>query len=129
VIQNIDINALNDSVENMKSLLKEGLVATDIWIARDGLSLAGYNQQPTAVALFTQLTGELQSTLQDSGFPGLNRYYMLDLEDDHTAMIIVHSQQVLQLLLLNNQKINMGILISVAVPRAIDLVGQAISGT
>ena len=129
MIQNIDIDALNKCVENAVSLLKEGLVATDIWVARDGLPLAGYNQQPAAVGLFTQLTDELQRTLSDSGFPGLKRYFMLDLEGDHTAMVIRHGEEVLQLFLLNNKKVNMGVLISVAVPRSIEQVGRAISYT
>jgi hypothetical protein len=127
VIQNIDIDALNECVENVVSLLKDGLVSTDIWVARDGLPLAGYNQQPAAVGLFTQLTDELQRTLSDSGFPGLKRYFMLDLEGDHTAMVIRHGEEVLQLFLLNNKKVNMGVLISVAVPRSIEQVGRAIS--
>lgn len=123
-MMNIDLERLNQCVDAMKSLLKEGLLAMDIWNLHDGLSLAGYNSQPAAVGLFTQLTGELVSTLQDSGFPGLNRYYLLDMEGDHTIMIIRHGD-LLQGLLLNNKKVNLGVLLSVALPRSLEMVGQA----
>ena len=49
-------------------------VATDIWDRTDGLSLAGFNQQPVAVALFTRITTELEGSLTDSNFPPLARY-------------------------------------------------------
>jgi hypothetical protein len=127
VIHNIDVDALNDSVENLKHLLKDGLVATDIWVAKDGLSLTGLNTQASA-GIWTQLTEALQGTLQDSGFPGLRRYYLLDLDGDHTSMIIRHGDELLQGLLLKNNKINMGVLLSVAVPRAIEQVRQAMAG-
>ena len=123
-MMNIDLERLNQCVDAMKSLLKEGLLAMDIWNLHDGLSLAGYNSPPAAVGLFTQLTGELVSTLQDSGFPGLNRYYLLDMEGDHTIMIIRHGD-LLQGLLLNNKKVNLGVLLSVALPRSLEMVGQA----
>ena len=124
-MMNIDLDALNSCVENMKSLLKDGLLACDIWNVQDGLSLAGYNSQPAAVGLFTQLTNELVSTLRDSGFPGLNRYYLLDMEGDHISLIIRHGDTLLQGLLLNSKKVNLGVLLSVALPRAQEQVAKA----
>jgi len=39
-------------INELKSDLGEGFVATDIWHSKDAQSLAGYNSQPKAVALF-----------------------------------------------------------------------------
>lgn len=125
-MMNVDLEQLNACVESMKSLLKDGLLAMDIWDLNDGLSLAGHNSQPAAVGLFTQLTNELLNTLRDSGFPGLNRYYLLDMEGDHTVLLIRHGPTLLQGLLLNNKKVNLGVLLSVALPRALEMVGKAI---
>lgn len=124
-MNHIDLDLLNNCVESLKTLLKDGLLAVDIWTIQDGLSLAGYNSQPAAVGLFTQLTGELLNTLRDSGFPGLNRYYLLDMEGDHTVLIIRHGQELLQGLMLNNKKVNLGVLLSVALPRSLEMVAQA----
>jgi len=127
-MNHIDLELLNACVDNMKSLLKDGLIAMDIWNLHDGLSLAGYNSQPAAVGLFTQLTNELVGTLRDSGFPGLNRYYLMDMEGDHTCLIIRHGQDLLQGMMLHNKKVNLGVLLSVALPRSLDLVAQATRG-
>ena len=50
---NIDIDKLEKLTQELKTTLKEGLLASDIFDRATGLSLAGYNPQPTAAALFT----------------------------------------------------------------------------
>lgn len=77
---NINITLLEQTIADLCNLLKDGLLATDIWDRETGLSLAGFNAQPAAVALFTQVTNDLATALSSSGFPGLNRYYLLDLD-------------------------------------------------
>lgn len=121
----VDISKLDQLVEDLRSLLKDGLAATDIWDRATGLSLAGFNAQPAAVALFNQLTGEISDTLNGAGFPQLNRYYLLDLDADNTVVIIRHGDDLLQGTLMNTKKVNMGILFSIAIPKAIDAVAKA----
>jgi hypothetical protein len=121
----MNFEALNGAVDELKTLFKDGLLSTDIWERELGLSFAGYNQQPAAVALFTETTRNLLSTLKDSGFPGLNRYYMLELEGDHIVMLIRHDDDILQGILLNSKKVNLGLLLSVALPRMLSSVKAA----
>ena len=59
----------------------------------------------------------LASTLSDSGFPGLKRYYLLDMEGDHMVMMIRHGDDLLQGILMNSLKVNLGILLSIALPK------------
>jgi len=120
----IDTKILDLAVQDLRNILRDGLIATDIWDRVDGLSLAGYNQQPVAVALFTRITTELQSSLADSGFPPLSRYYLLDMENNHTAAVINHGG-LLQGMLVDNKRANLGILISVAIPRMLESVARA----
>jgi hypothetical protein len=120
----IETKALDLAVQDLRNILRDGLVATDIWDRTDGLSLAGYNQQPVAVALFTRITSELESALADSGFPPLSRYYLMDMGGNHTAAVIMHGT-LLQGMLIDNKRANLGILISVAIPRMIEAVARA----
>jgi len=120
----IDTKVLENAVQDLRSVLRDGLVATDIWDRADGLSLAGFNQQPVAVALFTRITTELESSLADSNFPPLARYYLLDMEGNHTVAVINHGQ-LLQGVLVDNKRANLGILISVAIPRMIDAIAKS----
>jgi hypothetical protein len=86
----IDTKVLDLAVQDLRNILRDGLVATDIWDRSAGLSLAGFNQQPVAVALFTRITDELDSSLSDSNFPALGRYYLIDMEGNHTVAMVNH---------------------------------------
>lgn len=113
----IDIDKLEGAIQDLKNTLKEGLLATDVWDRATGLSLAGLNSQPAAVALFSEMTNLLTETLSGAGFPGLNRYYFLDLEGGNMVVIVRHGDDLLQGMLLNAQKTNLGLLLSVALPK------------
>ncbi|MBK8254461.1 MAG: hypothetical protein IPK82_17560 [Polyangiaceae bacterium] len=120
----MDTKILEQAVQDLRSILRDGLIATDIWDRSAGLSLAGFNQQPVAVALFTRITDELDTSLRDSNFPPLARYYLLDMEGNHTVVLINHGN-LLQGMLVDNKRANLGILISVAIPRMIEAVSRA----
>lgn len=120
----MDTKALELAVEDLRNILRDGLIATDIWVRSDGLSLAGFNQQPVAVALFTRMTDELEASLGDSSFPGLSRYYIIDMAGNHMAVVINHGA-LLQGMLVDTKRANLGILISVAIPRMLDAVTRA----
>jgi len=116
-VLDIDITALEKAVEEAKSVLRDGLSATDIWDRETGLSLAGHNPQPEAVALFNQLTNEMSTTLSGSGFPALNRYYLLDLDGGNTVVVQRHRDDLMSGMLLDASKVNLGILVSVVMPK------------
>jgi hypothetical protein len=120
----IDTKILDSAVQDLRNVLRDGLVATDIWERSAGLSLAGYNQQPVAVALFTRITTELETSLADSNFPPLARYYLLDMEGNHTVAMLNHGA-LLQGILVDNKRANLGILISVAIPRMLETIARA----
>lgn len=124
---NIDNKAIELAVQDLKNVLRDGLVATDIWDRASGLSIAGFNQQPVAVALFTRITTEMESSLTDSQFPGLGRYYLIDMEGNHTVVVVNHGE-LLQGMLVDNKRANLGLLISVAIPRMLDSVTKAKAG-
>lgn len=121
----INTELLNQTIEDVRSFLKDGLLATDIWNIKDGLSLAGFNSQPAAVAMMSRITTSMQDVLESSGFPKLNRYFIIDLETDKTVLIIRHGGDMLQGILLDTTKANLGMLLSVVLPRALEQVAKA----
>lgn len=118
----IDIASLEGAVEELQRLLRDALTATDIWDRNTGLSLAGFNSQPAATALFNQVTKEISDTLAGSSFPALSKYYLLNLEDNNIVLILMHGTDLMQGILLDATKANMGILFSVAIPKMLDKV-------
>ena len=114
---NLDIGLLDKAVGNVKDSLKDGLISLDIWDRETGLGLAGHNPNPAATALFNKITTDIAGILRDSGFPGLSRYYLLDLKESKTVLIGIHSDSLLSGTLLDSSKASLGIVLGVVVPR------------
>ena len=117
---------LKEAIEMLKNDLGEGLLATDIISRSDGQAIMGYNTQPAACALFAQLTGYLMKALAESGFPGLGRYYLLDLVDKN-AVIILPLGENLWGMLVDTKKTPIGLVLNVAVPKIISVYEDAIT--
>ena len=122
----VDIAKLNSAIETLRGLLKEGRNGADIWDPDTGLVLAGYNSQPEASALFNQMTTEINDVLSGASFPELNRYYLLDLKANNLAVIQVHDG-MMSGMLLDSTKVNLGVLISVAIPKYAAAIADAIN--
>ncbi len=122
----MNVQKLNQAVETMKKDLGDGLLATDIWIVADGVSIAAYNPQPKATALFNQLTSYLADTLRDSGFPGLGKYYLLDLVDNNMVIILPMGEYRWGMMV-DSSKIQLGLLLNIVIPKIIDAFEEAMT--
>jgi CheY-like chemotaxis protein len=122
----MNVQKLNQAVDAMKKDLGDGLLATDIWIVTDGVSIAAYNPQPKATALFNQLTSYLADTLRDSGFPGLGKYYLLDLVDNNMVIILPMGEYRWGMMV-DSSKIQLGLLLNIVIPKIIDAFEEAVT--
>jgi hypothetical protein len=122
--KNMNAKLLGKVVEVLKEDLGEGLVASDVFTTADGQSLAGYNSNPKACALFNEITKYLHKSLKGSGFPGLGGYYMVHLENNMVVVVISHGE-VQNGMLVDLSKTTMGLLLNVALPKAIATVEEA----
>lgn len=111
----MNIKKLNNAVNVLKEDLGEALIACDIWPTGTGQSIAGYNSQPKATALFEQVTEHIIKTLSSSDFPGLNKFYLIDLEED-SMIIVLEFEKYQWSILLNSKKVQLGLLLNVVVP-------------
>ncbi|MDR0274191.1 MAG: hypothetical protein LBI48_02405 [Burkholderiaceae bacterium] len=124
-ILNVNPAQLKKAVEDLRDMLGDGLIATDIWDRFTGMALASYDTRPEAVALLNFVTYELAEALNKAKFPGLSRYYLIDLEDDTSALLIQHGKDLFQGMLLSNQKVNLGVVFSMVIPKMLASVASA----
>jgi hypothetical protein len=111
----MNIKKLNNSVEMLKEYLGDSLLACDIWMTNTGQSIAGYNTQPKATALFEQVTSFLKKALTGAGFPPLEKYYMLDCEGD-SLILVLQFEKYQWGMLVAKSKIQLGLLLNVIIP-------------
>jgi hypothetical protein len=115
----VDPSQLESAVANLQSQLRDGLVAADILDLTTGISLVGFNSNPQSSALFTLMTEQINKMLEGIMYPGLNRYFLLDLHSDHSAVVVRSGDDMLLVMLIDNTKTTLGILLSVAIPKAL----------
>ncbi len=80
-----------------------------------------------AAALFNELTGYMNKALKGAGFPILGRFYLLDLADKKMAIVIPMGDYGWGMLV-DGAKAQLGLLLNIALPRAIDVFEEAIAG-
>lgn len=121
---NVDVARLEKLVGEMQERLP-GLLASDIWIAETGESIAAFNGQPVAAKLFNTLTTDLSDALATSGFPVINRYYLLELEGDLASLVIRHREDLRQGVLFDTRYTNIGTMLALGLPMALRGVEEA----
>ena len=123
----MNVQNLNAAIEILKRDVGDALLATDIFGTDDGQSIAGFNTQPKASALFSQLTSFLTKSLKEAGFPMLGKYYILDLSDAKMVIVIPLADYQWGMLVDTN-KAKLGLLLNVVMPKIIDAFEEAITG-
>jgi len=98
--------------------LDDSLLACDIWITGTGQSIAGYNSNPQATALFERVTEFMTKALKGAGFPGLKKYYMLDLENNATVLVMQFEENYQWGMLVDSSRVQLGLLLNIAIPNA-----------
>lgn len=120
----VRVAKLNEAIDLAKNNLGSGLLATDVFSTSDGQSLAGYNSQPRACALFAGITSNLQKTLGGANFPLLSRYYILDLEDDKLVVVALLGEYSWGIMV-DQKQVKLGLLLNIVVPDCLALLEAA----
>ena len=122
----LNLKKLNLAVAEMREILSVSLLKTDIFLAENGRSLAGWNSQPLACSQFAAITKSLRSSLQTSRFPALGAYYLLDLDADQMLFIAVKDELQWGFLLKWTKK-RLGLLLNIILPKALSILEDSVA--
>jgi len=123
----MNIQKLNSAIEELKTNLGVGLLATDIFDSAEKQSIAGWNTNPQACAVFGQITEGMNNALSESQFPTLGKYYLLNLVSNKLVMVIPLGDYQWGMLL-DKSKISLGLVLNIALPKAISAFEEALIG-
>lgn len=113
----MNVQKLNEAIETVKRDLGASLLATDIFTTVDGTSIAGFNSNAKACALFNEVTSNLERSLESSGFPGLDEYYLIKLKNGH-LVVVLYLLSYQWGFLVDSNKVKLGLLLNIVVPDA-----------
>ncbi|MBN2346054.1 MAG: response regulator [Candidatus Aminicenantes bacterium] len=124
--ERMNVQKLKQSIETLKENLGGGLLATDIFGSADMQSIAGFNSNPAACALFGQIILSTNRALKESGFPILGRYCLFDLVDGKMVVLIPMGDYIWGMLI-DGKQAQLGLLLNIALPKAIAAFEDAIT--
>lgn len=116
----VKLDALESGIEATRIALRDGILSINVWDKDTGLTLIDWQGNATAVALLTQLSMEISDSLEGSELPQLKDYYYIDLDQNQALVVMDHGQSLMEGWLLDSTKTNPGILLGMAIPRAIN---------
>jgi hypothetical protein len=122
----MDVKKLEEIIKKFKKELSDALLATDIWFAADGQSIAGYNTQPAAAALFNRISLIINDALKNAKFPQLNRYYLLHLEGGNISAAMQFGDYQWGILV-DTKQVQLGLLLNVLIPTTMDAIREALA--
>jgi hypothetical protein len=124
--KHLNASKLSKAIETMKENLGGGLLGSDIWGTTDMISVAGFNPNPSACAVFGQIIASTNKSLKASKFPIIGRYFLIDLTEGQLFLIIPMGDYIWGNLI-DGKKTPLGLLLNIALPQAIAAFEEAIT--
>ena len=121
----MNVTKLNEAIGLLKTNLGESLISTAIAMNIDGQSIAGFNSNPKFAALIVKIIKVVNDTAKISGIPLIGKYATFDLQDDQLLVILPLGEYIWGILL-DGTKTQMGLLLNIEIPAAIDAFAEAI---
>jgi hypothetical protein len=122
----MNVTKLNEAIGLLKTNLGESLISTAIAMNIDGQSIAGFNSNPKFAALIVKIVKVVNDTVKISGIPQIGKYATFDLQDDQLLVILPLGEYIWGILL-DGTKTQMGLLLNIEIPAAIDAFAEAIA--
>jgi hypothetical protein len=112
----MDMTKLYNALDKLKESSNNGALSCDIYATQDGQSIAGFNSNPVASAMFNNVTKDLLSSLQEGGMPSLGKFYIIELEGGK-AFVVLNMGKYQWSVLLDTHLCSLGLLINIVVPK------------
>jgi hypothetical protein len=122
----INVSKLLDSFDALKESLGGALLSTEILEGSDMQPIASWNTQPMASALFGRVILLANEALRNLDYSRPGKYYIFDLEDGK-LILLVPIENYTWGMVVDGKQVQLGLLLNVALPKAIAVLKDAIA--
>lgn len=114
----MNISKLKTAMDNLKKNAGDALVVSSIIGYKDGQTLLHYNSDPKTDALIAKMSEYCVQVFAKAGFPPVEDYYMIDLENDMVAVVLLFDDYC-WVISVDKHKLQIGMLLNVLLPDTI----------
>lgn len=108
------------TIDIIKRDFGNALMSAGLWDKTTGLLMANHNCTEEAAVLFDKIVKQCESSLNDLGFLGINKYILSDLDDSTVLLIIKLDDRFFVSNILDKNQTSLGVIFSVVIPNAIN---------
>ncbi|MEY4530731.1 MAG: hypothetical protein RLZZ156_1452 [Deinococcota bacterium] len=118
----MNVEILEKSMQQWKNSLGLSLISSDI-VGHDGLCLVSHQSNPMVAALFSEIAANGKANIKRANLPP-SRYTMIHLKSGN-LVILLYADNCEWISVINRTQVNLGVLISVALPTALKNLANA----
>jgi len=116
----VETKKFDKAIDLLKKELGKALLATDIFTITDSNTLTSYNSFPKIGKLLNGMTQNINKYLSEMKLPSINGYYLMDLEDNKT-LIVMTFREYRWAILVDSRELKLGLLINLILPNVIGM--------
>ena len=108
-------------ITELEKEVGDGLISCDVWMAKDGFSIASYESLPKAVAFFNRVADNIITTLEKSevDLPGIGEYFYVKLAENKGFVVVLLDQYRVSMFF-DLEKVQLGFLFNIMLPQFIE---------
>lgn len=115
-----EVSKFDKAVELLKKEIGETLLASGIFTIEDSKTITSYKSSAKTAELFNEMSKNINKYLKKMKLPSIGKYYILDLANSKT-LIIVTFNKYRWAILLDSRKLKLGLLLNLVLP---DIIGM-----
>ncbi len=119
--ENIEAEKLDRANKILKKELGKGLLAANIFTINGSKTLVSYNSSPKTGKILNEMAQKINKYLNEMELPSVNKYYIMDLADNKT-LIIITFREYRWAILVDSRELKLGLLINLILPNIIEMI-------
>jgi hypothetical protein len=124
----VHIAKLREAIRYGESQFGDGMLSFGIYDANTGLEIIAHNPRPQAGAAFSDLITTMNTKFAQADIlPPIGDYYLVRLAEGRLAVVLCFSAVLQGLLLVDVSLVSIGAVVSMVIPRLLELGRQAIA--
>ncbi len=115
----MNANKFKIGIRELKDILKDGLLSTVIFDKDSEEIMAEYHYIKDSVKVYNSVINKTLNTFRKNKLSNIDKYMLLHLEDNQ-ILIILPISKYRWIILIDNNKVKLGVLLNIIIPRLRD---------